>query len=47
MVMTMHSRMRGRIKKDQKYLFYDIEGRQEGGYNIANLLIVQDENVSR
>ena len=37
----------GEDKKDQKYLFYDIEGRQEGGYHIANLLIVQDENVSR
>jgi len=33
----------GEDKKDPRNLFYDIEARQEGGYYISNLLIVQDE----
>ena len=34
----------GEDEEGQKYLFYDIEARQEDGRHIANLLIVQDEN---
>ena len=30
-------------EEGQKYLFYDMEARQEDGRHIANLLIVQDE----
>ena len=33
----------GEDEEGQKYLFYDIEARQEYGRHIANLLIVQDE----
>ena len=33
----------GEDEEGQKYLFYDIEARQEDGRHIANLLIVQDE----
>ena len=33
----------GEGEEGQKYLFYDIEARQEDGRHIANLLIVQDD----
>ena len=33
----------GEDEEGQKYLFYDIEARQEDGRHIANLLIVQDD----